>query len=39
MLLVDGWEGMGWMVIIGQRSSRSTFGAKMGPTKTPKIFL
>ena len=27
MLYVDGWMGLGWMVIIGHRSSKSTFGA------------
>ena len=26
MLYVDGWIGLGWMVFIGHRSSKSIFG-------------
>ena len=37
------WIGVGWMVIIGQRSSKSTFGAKENSRDTEKsreaIFL
>ena len=40
MLYVDGWmgwDGMGWMVIIGHKSCKSTFGANQSPTKNNAI--
>ena len=39
-LYVDGWDGIGWMVIIGRRLSKSTLGANKGQLKIPKgVFL
>ena len=35
MLYVDGWMGLGWMVFIGHRSSKSIFGANNDPCWNP----
>ena len=36
---MDGWMGFGWMVIIGHRSSKSTFGANDRDLRLPWVSI